>query len=553
MEPNSRTETSTTAPRETKPRPNRSFAFFWLVPLAAVGLTAYLFYQTIQAEGTLIEITFPTAAGLNPGKSELHYHGVKVGLVKKVTLSEDLRSVIVTAQLDSTANYLAKSDSEFWIVHPQISLSGVSGLDTLISGNYIEVITGGKGSAQTKFTGLSHPNGQDPMSSDMFLRLYSTRMPSVGVNSPILFRQMPIGHVVGLNYDVAKHQAQIDIHIYKEYIGLVRQETRFWNTSGLDVAVGLNGVSMKSPSLDSILFGSISMGLPDALMDTSPAVPDGSEFQLFDSMEQMIAHEAEAINKSDIGVGLVLTLKMAQSQGITPETTELKYRGIKVGTVIVVQLAPDLNGVQVKILLNPKFQSLAKSNSSIVLVWPQIQIKGVSQIQLSPDLVHGPYLRIEPGDGDPCTEFAVTETVDDTFKAMDGLHLYLNTPRVGKLVAGSPVYYRGVRVGQVESTALAANGHAARLRIVVGDEYAPLVRANTKFWNCSGISTSLSLMGGFQAKSESMTSVMEGGIAFATPDNAQMGPRATQGSSFDLADQSEDGWLKWQPTIPLNL
>jgi paraquat-inducible protein B len=554
MEPTSRTEptTSSAAPRETKPRPHKGFAFFWLVPVAAVALTAYLFYQTIQAEGTIIEITFPTAMGLVPGKSELHYHGVKVGLVKTVKLSQDLSSVIVQAQLDSTANDLARSDSKFWIVHPSISLSGVSGLDTLISGNYIEIVTGNQGAPATKFTGLTHPDGRDPMSPDLYLRLVAERMPSVGVNSPILFRQMPVGQVVGLNYDVVKHQAQIDIHIFKEYAGLIRQETRFWNTSGLDVSVGLSGVKVNSGALDSILFGSISMGIPDALQTTSPPAPEGTEFQLFDSVEQMIAHEAEAINKTDIGVGVVLTLKMDQSQGIVPQTTELKYRGLEVGKVVNVQLAPDLNGVQVKVLLAPKFQSLAKSNSRIVLVWPQIQLKNVSTIQVPPDLVQGPYLRIEPGDGASCTDFAVTDTEDATFHPMEGLQIVLKAARVGKLIPGSPVYYRGVRVGQVESSGLASDGRAVRLRVVIGDDYASLVRANTKFWNCSGIATSLSLLGGMQVKSESVTSVLEGGVAFATPDNAQMGARASAGSTFDLADQSEDAWLKWQPNIPLN-
>jgi len=136
---------------------------------------------------------------------------------------------------------------------------------------------------------------------------------------------------------------------------------------------------------------------------------------------------------------------------------------------------------------------------------------------------------------------------------MDGLHVILKARQVGKLAPGSPVYYRGVQVGQIESSTLAGDGGTVRLDAVIGSDYAPLVRANTRFWNCSGISTSLSLMGGFQAKSESMTSVLEGGVAFATPDNAQMGARAGSGTTFDLADKSEDAWLKWQPAIPLNL
>ena len=553
MEATPRTDTMKSAPKETKPRLHRGFAFFWLVPLAAVGLTGYLFYQTIQSEGTEIEITFESAKGLVPDKTEIHYHGVKVGVVKHVLLSEDFKSVIVQAQLDRSANNLAREDAQFWIVHPQISLNGVSGLDTLISGNYIEVQTSGTGKPATHFQGLTHPAGRDPVSPDIYLKLVASRMPTVGVDSPVLFRQLTVGQVDDLNYDVQKHQAVIDIHIFKEYAGLIRQETRFWNTSGIDVTMGLSGVTVRSGALDSVLFGSISLGITDALLETSPPAPQGSEFQLFDSVEEMITHEAETINKSDIGVGVVLSVKMAESQGITPNATELKYRGLKVGEVVSVQLAPDLNGVIAKVLIPPKFQSLARANSHIALVWPQIQIKGMTKLQLPPEVVGGPYLRIEPGDGAPCTEFAATQTVDATYHTMDGLNIILKARQVGKLTAGSPIYYRGVAVGQIEASTLSPKGNAVELHAVIGSPYAPLIRANTKFWNCSGVSTSLSLLGGFQAKSESMTSVLEGGVALATPDNAQMGAPARDGASFDLADKSDDAWLKWQPVIPLNL
>ncbi len=563
MEPKQQLDGAHSSTRETKPRLHKGFAFFWLVPVVAAGLTAYLFYQTVQSEGTDIEITFETASGLSPGKSELHYHGVKVGIVKKVVLSDDLRSVIVHAQLEKTSNDLAKSGSEFWIVHPQISLNGVSGLDTLISGNYIEVQTTGEGKPQTKFTGLNHADGRDRMSPDMFLRLTANTMPTVGVGSPVLFRQMPVGEVVALNYDVEKHQAMVDLHIFKEYTGLIRKQTRFWNTSGIDVSMGLGGVTVRSGALDSVLFGSISLGLPDALYATSPLAAEGTEYHLFDSLNDVIEHEAQTINQSDIGVGRVLTLKMEESQGIIPQTTQLRYRGIKIGTVVALQYAPGLNGVLVKILLEPKLknmppdqyaalENIARENSRFILVWPEIQVKGMTKLQVPTDIVEGPYFRVEPGDGAACTDFTVTDVEEDTYRPMDGLNIVLKARQVGKLTAGAPIYYRGVRVGQVEGSGLAADGSSVQLHAVIGSDYAPLIRANTKFWNCSGISTQMSLMGGLQIKSESMASVLEGGVAFATPDNALMGAKAKAGTTFDLADKPEDAWLTWTPSIPLD-
>jgi paraquat-inducible protein B len=146
----------------------------------------------------------------------------------------------------------------------------------------------------------------------------------------------------------------------------------------------------------------------------------------------------------------------------------------------------------------------------------------------------------------------VTDIQDDTFRPMDGLNILLKAREVGKLAPGAPIYYRGVQVGQVEESGLASDGSAVQLHAVIGSEYAPLVRANSKFWNCSGITSTMSLMGGLQIKSESVTSILTGGVAFATPDNALMGPKARAGASFDLADKPDDAWLAWTPSIPLD-
>ena len=87
--------------------------------------------------------------------------------------------------------------------------------------------------------------------------------------------------------------------------------------------------------------------------------------------------------------------------------------------------------------------------------------------------------------------------------------------------------------------------------MVVGSAYVALVRVNTKFRNCSGISTNMSLLGGMQVNSESVTSILVGGVAVATPDNAQMGSRVNSGAAFELADKSEEAGWKGHPTIPL--
>ncbi len=565
LEPKPQTDTPPPRPPVTKPRPHRGFSFFWLVPVLAVALSGYLFWETMDAKGQILEVAFENARDLVAHKTQLRYHGVKVGTVTHVKLNSDFKHVNVTIQLEKNADSLAVKGSQFWIVYPEFSLAGgMSGLDTIINGNYIDMIAGEVGAVpQTEFVGLNRPPSQDPSSADLFLRLAATTMPSVGMDSPIYFRQMKIGKVTDLSYDVQAHQAYVEIRVFKDYKSLVQKETRFWNTSGLDVTVGLSGMTVRSSSLASVIFGSITMGIPDQLVGKSPVVAEGTEFKLFDSLEQVITNEAETINNSEIGIGLVLTLHMPDTQGISLDRTEVRYRGVKVGSVVSVKLAPDSKAVLVKVLLSPRLDNfahinlsqirgIAKQGTRFVLVWPKIKIQTFSQIKLPPDIVQGPYLRVEPGEGEECTDFTVTQVEDETYHPMEGLRLMLSARQVGKLTPGSPVYYRGVKVGQTESSGLAADGSSVMIRAIIQDEYAPLVRANTRFWNTSGISTSISLMGGLQVKTESLESVLEGSVAFATPDNATMGGKVKSGTVFELAEKPEEPWLKWQPSIQLD-
>ncbi len=563
MEPGKHMDTPETKPKPAStPHVRKGISFFWLVPVLAVALTAYLFYQTIQGEGTTIQITFANAKDLVPDKTELHFHGVKVGVVKSVELSPDFKSVVVKAQLDRDASDLARKGSQFWIVHPEIGMSGVSGLDTLISGNYIQVQQG-TGEPETVFTGLDRPSAQDPMSPDIFVHLIATTMPSVGMDSPIVYKKVVVGKVEGLYYDLDRHKAVVDIRIFEKYRGLIRQGSRFWNTSGLDVSMGLSGVTIHSDSLSSVIFGSISMGIPDASLSASPTVDNGAEFPLYDSLKDVIAQDANAINSAPSSIGQVLTLHLKSGDGIVAGKTHVVYRGVNIGQVVSVGLGPDLKDVIAKVLFindvksfapNPeqeKVQGFARSNTRFTLVWPQVMVKDLTHIQVDPDVVTGPYLRVEPGDGDPCTDFTVSSIVTDSYQPMEGLTLSLHAEEVGTLRPGAPIYYRGVKVGQIENSHLASNATTVDIRAVIDSQYAPLVRSNSQFWNSTGLVSKINIWGGVKVNTQPPGDALEGSVSFATPDNAKMGSKVSSGTVFTLADKSDDAWLKWQPTIPL--
>jgi paraquat-inducible protein B len=498
-----------------------------------------------------------------PDKTELHFHGVKVGVVKSVELSSDFKSVIVKAQMDRDANDLARKGAEFWIVHPQIGLSGISGLDTLISGNYIQVQQG-TGDPETSFSGLEHPATQDPTSPDLFVQLLASTMPSVGMDSPVVYKKVVVGNVDDLDYDVTQHKAVVSIRIFEKYKGLVREDTHFWNTSGIDISMGLSGVTVRSDSLSSMIFGSISMGIPDALLADSPTVANGASFELYDTLKDAVAKDAESINKTPSSIGQVLTLHLKDGTGIVAGKTNVVYRGVDIGDVVSVDLAPDMQGVNVKVLFvnniksfapdanQARVQNFARANTRFLLVWPQLKVKDLTHVQVDPDVVGGPYFRVEPGDGAPCTDFVVTDVINDSFHPLDGMIVTLHAAQVGTLRPGAPVYYRGVPVGQIENSHLAADATTVDIRAVIQPEYAALVRSNSQFWNSTGLVSKINIWGGVKVNTQPPGDALEGSVSFATPDNATMGGRASSGTVFNLADKADDAWLKWQPKISLN-
>ena len=135
----------------------KSISKIWLVPFVALAIGLWMIYYQWSNQGPLITIQFENAEGLEAGKTKIKTRNVDIGQVKKIELSPDLKGVLVTARLDLNLDYLLHEGSNFWKVTPRISLNGVSGLGTLLSGPYINLEPGVVGKETTQFIALSAP------------------------------------------------------------------------------------------------------------------------------------------------------------------------------------------------------------------------------------------------------------------------------------------------------------------------------------------------------------------------------------------------------------
>ena len=259
-------------PRATVvPRRRQRISVVWIIPILAAVVAIGIAIQRILSEGPTITIVFKAAQGVEAGKTFIKYKDVNIGQVTAVQLSSDHSKVEVTAKMDKNAGDLMVADAKFWVVEPRVTLSGVSGLGTLLSGNFIGFEVGKSDRQQRRFTGLEVPpiiTGGQP--GRQFV-LKASDLGSLGIGSPIYYRRLQVGQVIA--YDLSSDGSAMDIKIFvnSPYDKYVNPGTRFWNASGIDVSVGAGGVDVRTQSLVALLAGGVAFDTPPFAVKAEPA------------------------------------------------------------------------------------------------------------------------------------------------------------------------------------------------------------------------------------------------------------------------------------------
>ncbi|MBF8462987.1 MCE family protein [Klebsiella michiganensis] len=236
----------------------------WLVPLIALLMAGSVFIQTRLSAGPEVVIAFRSATGLEAGKTMVKYKDVTVGLVRSITLSSDNTRVLVRVSLNKNARNLARADTRFWVVRPRVGMSGVSGMDTLLSGAYIGVDSGHSSSQKLTFTGLDTPPAIVNDTPGSSFTLEADDLGSLDISSPVYYRRIPVGRIA--SYQLRKDGRGIELQIFIDapYDRLVTPDTRFWNVSGVDLSVGSDGFQLRTQTVAAIMAGGIAFSAPDS-------------------------------------------------------------------------------------------------------------------------------------------------------------------------------------------------------------------------------------------------------------------------------------------------
>jgi len=239
--------------------------------------------------------------------------------------------------------------------------------------------------------------------------------------------------------------------------------------------------------------------------------------------------------------GPVITISFESAEGLEAGKTKIKYKDVELGKVVKILLSSDRNYVLVKAELDKQAEGLLSEQTRFWVVRARVaamEVKGLAT------LFSGAHIAMDPGPpGPPVDHFKGLETPPIVTSGMPGRHFILVAERRSSLDVGSPVYYHQIRVGEVVAYNLNPDGRTIRFNIFVRAPYDQNVLKNTQFWNVTGIDFSLSARG-IQLKTETLATLLMGGIAFSLPEDSPPGERAEEESVFTLFENVEDSRLK---------
>jgi paraquat-inducible protein B len=254
----------------------------WAIPFVALIVGGYLVVARLQAIGPSVTITFQDGDGVLPGQTPIRYRGVRVGAVHSLELSGDRQKVKLEARLDHLAASLAREGSQFWIVRPQVSAAGLTGLQTIVSGPYIQVEPG-NGKKPNEFIGIEKAPVAENLRNGLELILAAPHISTLNAGAPVYTRGLEVGAVESVGFNEDATAVNIRIRIQDKYASLVRQNTVFWNAGGLDVSLKFLGIDISAESMRSLVVGGIAFATPTPL--TRPATANGM-FDLQDKLEE---------------------------------------------------------------------------------------------------------------------------------------------------------------------------------------------------------------------------------------------------------------------------
>ena len=274
------TQTPPTLPFDPPKRTRISaVSIVWIIPIIALIVALSVAWQTYNDRGTLIEISFADGAGIAERETELRFRDVTVGMVEDVHFTDNLERVIASVRVDKNVAPFIDVSASFWIVKPEISATEITGLDTVLSGVYIEGSWDADiGAPATQFEGRDDVPLFRSGRSGLEIVLRTAPGGSMTDDAPITFRGIEVGRIGKASISELGDYAVAEAIIFDPHSRLISSATRFWDTTGFTFSVGPTGAELDFTSIATLLGGGVTF---DTFVSGGTPANDGHIFDIY--------------------------------------------------------------------------------------------------------------------------------------------------------------------------------------------------------------------------------------------------------------------------------
>ncbi len=454
-------------------------------PVAENGHVFSLYPDLESADyGIPMTLSLTSGADIVETSTKLMYRGLQAGFVKDIEIREDAqRTVIAHILLDPRAEFILRENTKFWLVKPEISVTGIHNLKSFFAGAHI-TFQPGDGEFRDHFDILPEPPPQKPMRDGRSFVLISESPIDLSAQSPVYFKNIQVGEIVGVDLDKSADTVRTTLFIYQKYLHLVSKKSVFWIHSGLSVEASIDqGLAVSTGPLASLISGGVSFTTPDKPKNQKSAPPEeGFRFQLYSSYKQAVA----AIpTLQQAGKHFQIQSKDARSLTIG---SPILHKNIQIGELESFRLTPDQQEVLIEGFVYEQYKDLVSDKTRCYNV-SGIQLSGgLSGINLQTGSLHsilaGGIGCINVAEGIPLPAHTPYRLFANREEALqyDELEVKVFLRENNGLKEGSPLKYKGIEIGQVTRLDFTENLRMIAGTVRVNRKFAPLFKAGTLIW-----------------------------------------------------------------------
>ncbi len=493
----------------------------------------------LKQDKSVVKLILKDAKGLKEGITPILYKGIKIGKIKSIMLNND-NNIIATAFIDKRFSKFNNSGTKYYKVDAKIGLTGLENIETIIKGNYLNIIPGTGEYNDTFIVFDSQKKALKKQNHEISIK--SDKLYNLKVGSYIFYKNIAVGSVLDYKLTSDLKDIIIKVGINTKYKHLINDKTLFYSIStplieskNFDIKVNFEGI-------EPLVNGGIGLEYTK-----SNDKNDKKRFWLYDSYIDLLKIKQKYTKGTRIKVQINENFQLKTD-------TPIFYKNTKIGFI-----------ESYNYLSNPAYAVLFIENIYKKNINEQSKFYIQSAINIDASLSDG--LKFKLSSFESLLKGGVIlinnnknsdKSIQNRFKyklydgidklPVKGLKITLKAKDSGSLTTQSSVYYKKIKVGDIKNIDLNTNAKYVNIEIFIYDKYQNLIRKNTNFYNVSGIDIEVSLVGA-NVKADSLNSVMFGGISFATPN--EFANKAKNNSQFTLHEEADLKWLEYNPEILL--